>query len=437
MEINRRHTLSLLGSALAAPYTLRSANAEEAGVAYVKVCDVQGAGFFYIPGSDIALSDNGIRASWLNWPNNSFVDGKAYTRLFDYTGASTSGPVQLGNPAGPTDGSRPNSISNESFGNGKGITFFGAPSIGATPSAAQEIYSQIVSKGGVEIGKPVQVNAKTEGGFGTLRSTDLSNGNFALAYTADLGDGLSVAVHITDPDGKPVGAEKTAAKGSDSTKAAIATGLAANNTTIFVSFAEVGGGETKFGVQRLDFGLRKLGTPTWIVPPSGKDILGRPDVIPGTVREFRTFYETVTGTTPQADLYSRDYTASGAAGALKHLGSHAIDDTSAALLDGPNSLRTASGDYLVFTDGVGALTAWHIDRLLKKIIRTTFRRRRARKLRQRRLRMRPGVFIPASPHHTERARAEDVYALLWHEIDESVSPTQTTWHAEVFTIQPS
>jgi len=429
MEFDRRRTLGLLGSAIAAPYVMRSASAVPA-VEYVNVCGLYGKGFYYIPGTDttIRIGANGGRVSWINFPHDSFTEARAYTQSFGFDGQPTSGPVKLGNPKGLTTGVPAAGVAGENLPNSgpsEGLIYYGAPPRDVAGKIG--IYSQRVSEAGAELNKPVLVTLPFEGTLQTLFSTPLSNGNFAIAYTAQLGSGISVSMQITNSDGAPIGPAKTVAHSTDGSIAFLASSLVANDSTIFCTFEQSGNSGSKFGVQRLDSNLSKTGLPTWITPPNGKTMFGSPAVLPGAAGDFQTFFQTTGGSTsqtgraasPTADLYFRQYGANGKPGVLKHCGSHAVDSTASSISDGPSAVQTADGHYVVMTAGVGQILASYVDSLGVKIDRQTFVKKLNRKMRNRRL-----------------VRFSEKHGIVWHEINDTDPRNVTiTWHARVFTIQ--
>jgi len=147
-------------------------------------------------------------------------------------------------------------------------------------------------------------------------------------------------------------------------------------------------------------------------------MFGGPAIIPGEVGgAFHTFFQTTTGATPTGSLFFRDYAANGTPSPFKFLTSHPIDSIGSSVLDGPNAVRLGDGNFVVLTDGIEKIFASFVSESGGFINRQTFRQRRRRRMRCRRLR-----------RHGRRLAA------LWHEINANPTPDTCELAAEIFRV---
>ena len=194
---------TLLGSA-AVIMTMVGAQAADlpskkaAPATYVKICDAQGAGFFYIPGTDTCVKLGGrLRVDYDYRPERDHV--ATATAAATGTGLNTTGFYQRGNITLDSRTATP-------YGTARTYVMVrgesGSGTLRQDGAIAFSMESAFIQFAGFTVGQAAQPFAfMSSWAYNTHYWTGWANGVRQISYTANLGGGFSATLAVTDAQG--------------------------------------------------------------------------------------------------------------------------------------------------------------------------------------------------------------------------------------------
>lgn len=303
----------------------------------------------------------GFIATWLNYRSAS-------TRLafaaFFLSGATPVATSQLDGNGGPTQGKNATSTAPVSFADGASLALFSADRPGAAASAKRDIFAQPMANGPFgPSGESVEVNEDRPGAQDSVLATRLSNGNALVVFSTSVGGGIHA--RVLDSDSMIVGAEREVTVSTAGTQRPIALASLTGGRSVLVYLVKQGNTE-KVYAQRLDANLKRQGKAALLKSSSGDARYGGAGVA-GLANGGYVALWFVKGGGGKANLKGKVFSANGAAGATKTIGSASVQAKSSGV---PQLAFTDDNELVVATDGFSAgrhsVDAWLLTAGLKR-----------------------------------------------------------------------
>jgi hypothetical protein len=266
MQITRRQSLGLLGSALAAPYLLRGDPAK-AAVTFTKVGPILQLGSATPNAQErtrlAAFYDGSFLATWTNFGSGTNVTCRG--QYFSRDGAALTGIIDFGTEAGlepPTAWSFP-----VSFPNGRAHVYFTSKRTGAPSGEAEQLFLQRMSAGRTKLGPPKRINGNPDTSASVQVATRLSNGNVMVLWQSGRAGGTTDSIdafcRVVAPDGTPVTPERRATAHVNRIQVPKSVAALSNGRSVFIYdhidyFVD---GTYRVFLQQLDANGQRVGNP--------------------------------------------------------------------------------------------------------------------------------------------------------------------------------
>jgi hypothetical protein len=370
MDVTRRWTLGLLGSALALPSLARFDDAQAVTPTFVK----DGAAFRIegnapqpggqsTPSLTVWESNGGFIASWLNY--RSAADQRAFATFYSASGIQIfNSGGEMGNPsaASLTTGAHAASARPVSLPNGQSLIFFSADRKAATAANRRDVFVQRMNSGPwTELGLPLAVNQLLPNAQDAIFSARLSTGNSLTAFVTH-----SAAASTFDIKGRLVntvgtGVGNELALTVNTTGAQTPTALAALTAAgaSVLAYAVKTGARQDVYLQRLSGTGTRVGAPAILKTTLNANAYGGAGVAALPNGRYIALWF-VAGASGTAVLKGKIFSTAGVAGPLLTIGATRISPTLptvpkiAVAPDGSNIVVITDG----FASAACSLEAW-------------------------------------------------------------------------------
>src|SRR5688572_3407835 len=182
MDVTRRKSLALIGSAVAGPLMLRTDEAAAATFTRVGTPIPLGSAAAGHQERVRLAGFNGNGSTLATWTNFNFSTATTWCQYFSETGATLTNPIQLDTAAtlapGTSREARP-----LSFADGKALIFFFARRAGAPSTEGEQLFVQRMAANRTKVGAPIRINGDPDGQSNSVFAAQLTNGNVMVIWS--------------------------------------------------------------------------------------------------------------------------------------------------------------------------------------------------------------------------------------------------------------